>query len=422
MYLRSMRMKWSMIREMVMVALRSIRGQMLRTTLTVGIIGIGIMALIAMVTATESLKANVRQEFSSLGTQNFSIDRLERGGMREGKKNLVSEPIRYREAMRFKELVSQGDREFNATVSVIGTRMGTVTRGNQRTDPNVTVQGVDELFLQVSGLSLASGRAFLMHEIERGEGVVLLGQSVVDRLFEAWEDPVGISVVVGSQRCTVAGILEPRGTSFGMSQDNQILMPLLCVRRQFVGEESHFNITCNVDKAEDLEEAIAQATGLMSVIRGDKPGQPLSFRIRQSNGLVDTLLEATDGITIAAVFVGLITLFGAGIGLMNIMLVSVSERTREIGTRKSLGASSQAIRAQFFVEVLVIGQLGGMLGIGLGLAVGNGIASFFDTPFIVPWGWVMVGVILCLLTSLASGYYPARLASKLDPIVALGRE
>ena len=160
-----------------------------------------------------------------------------------------------------------------------------------------------------------------------------------------------------------------------------------------------------MQQAEDLDRAIAQATGLMSVIRKDKPGKPLSFRIRQSNGLVDTLMEATDGITIAAVFIGLITLFGAGIGLMNIMLVSVSERTREIGTRKSLGASSQAIRVQFFVEVLVIGQLGGILGIGLGLAVGNGIASFFDTPFIVPWGWVMVGIILCLLTSLASGYY-----------------
>jgi putative ABC transport system permease protein len=144
--------------------------------------------------------------------------------------------------------------------------------------------------------------------------------------------------------------------------------------------------------------------------------------IRQSNRLVDTLLEATDGITMAAVFIGLITLFGAGIGLMNIMLVSVSERTREIGTRKSLGATSAAIRTQFLAEVLVIGQLGGITGISLGLVVGNLIANAFDTPFVVPWAWVATGVLLCLVTSLASGYYPARLASKLDPIVALGRE
>jgi putative ABC transport system permease protein len=138
--------------------------------------------------------------------------------------------------------------------------------------------------------------------------------------------------------------------------------------------------------------------------------------------LVETLLEATDGITLAAAFIGLITLFGAGIGLMNIMLVSVSERTREIGTRKSLGASSTAIRTQFLVEVLVIGQLGGAVGILLGLGVGNAIASYFETPFVVPWGWVTVGVLLCVATSLASGYYPARMAARLDPIVALGRE
>jgi putative ABC transport system permease protein len=207
-----------------------------------------------------------------------------------------------------------------------------------------------------------------------------------------------------------------------MSQDNQILMPIAGVRRQYSDQGRSYNITCTVAQAEDLPSAAEQATGAMRVIRGDAPGEPNSFRVRQSNQLVDTLLEATDGITLAAAFIGLITLFGAGIGLMNIMLVSVSERTREIGTRKSLGASSRAIQTQFLVEVMVIGQLGGAVGIALGLVIGNVIASYFETPFVVPWGWVTVGVVLCLLTSLASGYYPARLAAKLDPIVALGRE
>jgi putative ABC transport system permease protein len=414
-----MSMKRSMLREMVWVALRSIQGQALRTTLTVGIIGIGIMALIAMVTATESLKSNVRQEFSSLGTQSFSIDRMRSGGMFNGQRSAPSTPIDFREALRFKR---EAEGSFDVSVSVFGTGTATATRGNERTDPNVSVQGVDELYLPVSGLTLANGRNFNAAEIDNGAAVVLLGQSVVSRLFESWEDPVGQHVLVGAQRYTVAGVLEARGTSFGMSQDNQILMPLLGVRRQYSDVGRSYNITCTVERAEDLAAAVEEATGLMRMVRGDAAGQPHSFRIRQSNQLVDTLLEATDGITLAAVFIGLITLFGAGIGLMNIMLVSVSERTREIGTRKSLGASSQAIRTQFLVEVMVIGQLGGAVGIALGLAVGNGIASYFETPFVVPWGWVTVGVVLCLLTSLASGYYPARLASKLDPIVALGRE
>ena len=404
---------------MVSVAVRSIRGQMLRTSLTVGIIGIGIMALIAMVTATESLKANVRQEFSSLGTQSFSIDQMRSGGMFNGRRTMPSPPIDFREAMRFKR-ESEGD--FDVAISVFGTGMATVTRGSLRTDPNVTVQGVDELYLPVSGLGIAKGRNFTPAEIEKGHAVVLLGQSVVDRVFESWEDPVGQHVLVGAQRHTIAGVLEARGTTFGMSQDNQILMPLLGVRRQNSDEGRSYNLTCTVEQAEDLPEAIEAATGWMRMVRGDAPGAPNTFRIRQSNRLVDTLLEATDGITLAAVFIGLITLLGAGIGLMNIMLVSVSERTREIGTRKSLGASSRAIRLQFLVEVMVIGQLGGIVGIGLGLAVGNLIASYFETPFVVPWGWVTLGVILCFLTSLASGNYPARLASKLDPIVALGRE
>jgi putative ABC transport system permease protein len=199
-------------------------------------------------------------------------------------------------------------------------------------------------------------------------------------------------------------------------------MPIQGVRRQYSDEGRSYNLTCTVAQTEDMPEAVEQATGWMRVVRGDAPGKPNSFLIRQSNRLVDTLLEATDGITMAAVFIGLITLFGAGIGLMNIMLVSVSERTREIGTRKSLGATGAAIRTQFLAEVLVIGQLGGIVGISLGLVVGNLIANAFDTPFIVPWAWVVTGVLLCLVTSLASGYYPARLASKLDPIVALGRE
>ena len=414
-----MRQPASLWREMTMVALRSIRGQALRTTLTIGIIGMGIMALIAMVTATESLKANVTQEFSSLGTQSFSIDQMRSGGMFQGKRVLPSPPIDFRQASQFK---NEAAGAFKVATSVFGTGMASVTRGNQRTDPNVSVQGVDELYLDVSGLSLAEGRNFTLAEVQSGASIVMVGQSVVDRLFESCEDPVGQHVLVGSQRYHIAGILEASGTSFGRSQDNQILMLIQGVRRQYSDEGRSYNLTCTVAQTEDMPEAVEQATGWMRVVRGDAPGKPNSFLIRQSNRLVDTLLEATDGITMAAVFIGLITLFGAGIGLMNIMLVSVSERTREIGTRKSLGATGAAIRTQFLAEVLVIGQLGGIVGISLGLVVGNLIANAFDTPFIVPWAWVVTGVLLCLVTSLASGYYPARLASKLDPIVTLGRE
>ncbi len=411
--------QWTLWREMVLVALRSIKGQALRTTLTVAIIAIGIMALIAMVTATESLQASVREEFSSLGTQNFTVDQNRSGGMFNGRRALASGPITYREAMRFQR---ERPADFEVTVSVFGSSTVTAGRNSRRTNPNVSLQGVDDQFLDVSGLSLADGRNMTLGEVELGTPVAIVGQSVVDKLFESWESPVGQQILVGTQKYTIAGVLASRGTSFGMSQDNQLLVPIPCVRRQFSDQGRSYRMTCTVNEAEGLDRAVDLATGLMRQIRQDAPGKPNSFRIRQSNRLVETLMEATQGITIAAAFIGLITLLGAGIGLMNIMLVSVSERTREIGTRKSLGASSQAIRTQFLVEVMVIGQLGGGVGIVLGLLVGNLIAGYFDTAFLIPWGWVITGVLLCLGTSLASGYYPARMAANLDPIVALGRE
>lgn len=411
--------QWTLWREMVLVALRSIKGQALRTTLTVAIIAIGIMALIAMVTATESLQASVREEFSSLGTQNFTVDQNRSGGMFNGRRALASGPITYREAMRFQR---ERPADFEVTVSVFGSSTVTAGRNSRRTNPNVSLQGVDDQFLEVSGLSLADGRNMTLGEVELGTPVAIVGQSVVDKLFESWESPVGQQILVGTQKYTIAGVLASRGTSFGMSQDNQLLVPIPCVRRQFSDQGRSYRMTCTVNEAEGLDRAVDLATGLMRQIRQDAPGKPNSFRIRQSNRLVETLMEATQGITIAAAFIGLITLLGAGIGLMNIMLVSVSERTREIGTRKSLGASSQAIRTQFLVEVMVIGQLGGAVGIVLGLLVGNLIAGYFDTAFLIPWGWVTTGVLLCLGTSLASGYYPARMAANLDPIVALGRE
>ena len=414
-------MKWSssVFLEQVKVAVRSILGQALRTTLTVSIIGIGIMALISMVTATESLKENVRQEFSSLGTNTFSIRPLRTGGFQNGRRAVPVEPISYDQAKRFvKELQSS---EITVSYSINATMVGIVSRDTERTNPNVQIIGIDQHYLNVSNIPLESGRGFSQTEAEEGAPIILVGSKVVSKLYEEWEEPIGTDLLIGGTKYHVIGVLESRGASFGMSQDNQCLIPIPAARRQFSDKYQSYMVVCEVPNPENLDSYVDDATGAFRMVRGDLPGAGNSFEISQSNALVDTMLEGSKGITIAAVVIGIITLFGAGIGLMNIMLVSVSERTREIGTRKALGASARAIRTQFLVEVVIIGQIGGAFGIGLGLGLGNIVASFFNTPFVVPWGWILVGVTLCMITSIASGYYPARKASQLDPIVALGR-
>ena len=413
-----MKMSKSVLNEQILVAIKSIRGQALRTTLTVSIIGIGIMALIAMVTATESLKENIRTEFSSLGTNTFTIKPKRQGGFFDGRRSTPTSPINYRETRRFSKTIGP---ELTVTSSIFATGSAVVGRGSERTNPNIQILGIDGNYLNVSNIPLEKGRGFTIAEGEEGIPLIIIGSNIEEKLYEPWETVIGTNILLSGSRYLVIGVLESRGSSFGMSQDNQCLIPIPSVRRQFSDNNRNYSIICEVKDSENLSQASDLATGVFRMVRGDTPGNPNSFEVSKSNSLVETLLDATSGITLAATVIGIITLFGAGIGLMNIMLVSVSERTREIGTRKSLGASTKAIRTQFLVEVIIIGQLGGAVGIALGLLLGNFIASYFETPFVIPWGWITIGMTLCIITSLASGYYPARKASLLDPIVALGR-
>ena len=408
-----------MIHRRMMARVRDVRRNLIRTCLTIAIIGLGIMALIRMTTATSSLEANVTQQFSSLGTDVFTFRQRTETGVNRGQRVKAGAPITYDEAQRF---AKEASNAMTVSYSVFGTSQATLSRGQKQTNPNIQVLGIEENYLDVSGYDLDKGRNLNPKEARSSQRLALIGSDLATELFDPWEEPIGEEFSLGSQRYQIIGVLKSRGQSFGMSQDNQCYVPIPCIRQQFSDENRSYRISCKVEDPAEIATLAEEAMGLMRVVRRDRPGEELSFRVAMSNSLVDTLQEATSGITMAATIIGIITLFGAGIGLMNIMLVSVSERTREIGTRKALGATPNAIRTQFLIEVIIIGQLGGAVGIILGLAAGNGIAYFMNTPFVLPLGWMIAGVVLSLLTSIASGYYPARQAAKLDPIVALGRE
>jgi len=408
--------------ENIKVALRSIRGQALRTTLTALIIAVGIMALVGILTAIDALQSKIESDFSSMGSNTFNI-RSNVGNMNSrsgGKKKIRNANISYKEAMEFLE---RYDFPATASVSAMVSFTATLKHMSNETNPNVQVIAGSENYLSTAGYDLEVGRNFTENESKEGAPVAIIGKDIEEKLFQdGLIYPLGRSIFIGSKRFNVIGVLESKGNSIGFSGDNQVIIPLNNAKLNFSGSNTDYVINVQTGRAEELETAKVAAIGVMRNIRRDQPGQDDSFGTTKSDSLANLVLEQLSVITIIATIIGIITLLGAAIGLMNIMLVSVTERTKEIGVRKSIGASAGTIRNQFLVEAIVIGQLGGILGIILGIAAGNVIALIIASAFVIPWKWILGGVVLCFLVGLASGYYPAKKAALLDPIEALRYE
>lgn len=419
-YLPQERMNRKQI-ENIRIALNAIGSQKLRTVLTVLIIAIGITALVGILTAIEAVKLKITDEFSMLGTNTFTIQpkNTDTRGGRRGRQEKAQEPIRFEEAMAFKE-----QYDFPATVSVSANAnsMATIKHGSEKTNPNIRVIGGDDKYLELSGYEMESGRNFSSSELENGSNVVILGADIPVDIFEEYQDPTSESVHIGNYKYQVIGILKSKGNSLGMQSDRQVIVPLKNVKKVFATSNTPYTINVNVEDATNLKDAISQSMGLMRILRKDPIGSTESFEIRKSDALVNSVIDAISSVTIIATVIGIITLLGAGIGLMNIMLVSVTERTREIGVRKALGASAKTIRQQFLIESIVISLIGGFFGLLFGLVIGNVVAILIDAGFTVPWIWLISGIVLCYIVGVISGYYPAKKAAQLDPIDALRYE
>jgi putative ABC transport system permease protein len=291
-----------------------------------------------------------------------------------------------------------------------------------KTNPDVRVLGGDMQYLEASGFELEEGRNFSSQEIELGSATALLGYDVIKKLNMRPEEIIDKEISIDSRKYKVIGVLASKGASMGMSNDKQVIVPLKNVKLNLARADTQYLISVATEHPEDLDRAADAAIGTFRVIRGDRIGAEESFEIRSSDSTAENVIESLGFISLAATFIGIITLLGAAIGLMNIMLVSVTERTREIGVRKSIGASSSAIRWQFLTEAIAIGQIGGLIGTIFGIAAGNGIAMLVGGQFIIPWAWIAMAVAICLVVSVVSGFYPANKAANLDPIDALRYE
>ncbi len=414
-------MKAAMFIENVRIALKSIRTNLLRTILTVFIIAFGIMALVGILTAIDSIKISLTESFSMMGANTFTIEsrsiRVQLGNETYRRKNHAF--ISHRQAKKFKE-----NYKIPARVSIHTRASGTaiVKYQSYKSNPNNTVIGADEDYIHTAGYELAKGRNFSASEVADNANVVLLGHDVARLAFDRNLDPLNRFISVGNGRYRVVGVLESRGSSGGMGTDRVCIIPYSNVRQYFSSPQMSYSVNVSPFNPEMLEIAVSEAEGVFRRVRRLEAIDESDFNITKSDQLAQMLIENLKYVTMAATIIGLITLVGAVIGLMNIMLVSVTERTKEIGTRKALGAKSVMIKRQFLYEAVVIGQLGAIVGIALGIVIGNGVSLAIGSSFIIPWKWILLGITLCFGVGVVSGYFPAVKASRLDPIQALRYE
>jgi putative ABC transport system permease protein len=399
------------------LAFKNVRANWLRTILTIFVIVFGIMSLVGMLTAVDGLKNSLLKNFSLIGSNTFTIQDRDFFATHEGKA-IPFEKISYDQSRRFKEKYA-----FPSDISLHYTALHTavVKFRSKKSNPKIRVIGTDANYMVTSALEVSDGRNFNSMEDQYGINVAIIGNTLATFLFKN-ESPLSKIITVGSAKFRVIGVLKAQGNSFGFSFDNTVIVPIQAARKSFPASSGSYTISVHVKSIEQIEPAIQEAIGIFRIIRKVRIADENNFNITKSDSLINIISSQLSVITLITLVISLVTLLSSAVGLMNIMLVSVKERIREIGTMKALGATVQNIKVQFISETLLISQIGGLIGIALGIAIGNFVSSFMGSSFVVPWGWIVIAYILSIIVGVTAGYYPAVKAAKLDPIEALRYE
>jgi len=401
------------------MALESLRSNKLRSSLTLLGIAIGLFSIIIVMTAIGAVQNSVEDAFSQLGKNNFYIQKwpaVRMGGPGSWRKYRRRKDITIKQAKRLKEMT-----KLPLAVGVTKSKGGKVARfGDNKTNPSVNLSGYNYDGLLVNDIRIAEGRNLTKQDVQIGRRVCIIGQDVKNKLFTNI-DPIGQTIKVDKFVLRVVGVAKKQGSVFGSSQDNFIIIPLSLFTRVY-GKRGSFGISVRAPNSELFQATIDEVIGAMRTIRKVPPGEDNDFEIVTYDELISQFNDLTKYFKIGAGVVAFIALIAAGIGIMNIMLVSVTERTKEIGIRKAIGAQKSIIRSQFIIEATVLSWVGGIIGIILGIIGGNLVALFLKASIVLPIDWITIGFFVTTSVGVLFGFYPAMKASNLDPIEALRYE
>ncbi|HZW78072.1 MAG TPA: ABC transporter permease [Flavobacteriaceae bacterium] len=411
----------SLFRENIRIALDSIRSQILRAILTIIIIAIGIWALVGILSAVTALESTISGNFASMGANTFSIRQYSSQiqARRGSEKEKINPIISYSNVRDF--IAKYNYPGTQTSVSFRATGAAEVKYGSEKTDPEIQVYGVNEHYLENTGSQLDRGRNFTVFDIQNNNKVCIIGFDFLRGIFKD-EDPIDKVISIRGVKFTVIGVIEGKGSTFGNNQDLKVLLPIQVARSIYSEPNINYNLAIRVPNQEMMDVAQDEAVLTFRNIRGLSPSEENDFGIERSDDLINRVASITVYLEIAAWVISIITILGSSIALMNIMLVSVTERTREIGVRKALGAKRSTISAQFFIETIVIGQLGSIVGIILGIITGLAFAKIFNFPFALPITAMVWATIITFVVAIIAGSYPAAKAARLDPVESLRYE
>jgi putative ABC transport system permease protein len=405
--------------EIFRLAFSSLTSNKLRSSLTILGIAVGVFSVIGVMTLLNGMRTSVETGLNFLGANSFQVSKWPAISFSSADwvRYRNRRDITYAIASRFKEQMGDSAR-INLTVGRGGQ---TVINRDRRTNPNVGLVGTDENYITAFNFDVAVGRNLSADDIEYGRPVCVLGSDVVEKLFGN-EEALGHLVRINSQNYTIVGLLAPKGSSFGASWDNRVLTPI--TRWLTIYGRAMRSVSINVQALTQADLAATQekATGVMRLVRGLHPEDLNDFEIFSNESLIEAFNKIANVVAIGALIISGIALLASGVGVMNIMLVSVTERTKEIGVRKSIGAKKRNILMQFLAEAVALSLIGGVAGVVIGVGGGNAVALFMNTAVTFPWMWAGVGLLVCGGIGIIFGIYPAWKAARLDPIEALRYE